>query len=93
MTTNLMQWGWGVVGVCSVLAACGTQTQGGLANVPAIDRRLSADDRGHDVIANGPESCGGPKTKGDKSKRPPQCQEGVESPARAPGPPPPGSQR
>ena len=92
MTTNLMLWGWGVVGACSFLAACGTQTQGGLANVPALDRRLTADDRGHDVIANGPESCGGP-TKGDKSKRPPQCQEGVVSPARAPGPPPPGSQR
>jgi hypothetical protein len=93
MTTNLMHLGWTVVGIFSFLTACGTQPQGGLANVPAIDRRLGAEDRGHDVIANGPESCGGPKAKGDRSKRPPQCQEGVESPGKAPGPPPPGSQR
>jgi hypothetical protein len=37
---------------------CGTTFQPGLANAPALGGTPVADTRVHDVIANGPDSCG-----------------------------------
>ena len=90
MTPSATQWGWLVVGMGSVLGACGGRGQAGLVNVPALDNRLGPEDRGHDVIANGQEGCGGPgpKNKSDQGKRPPVKCEEVASPAKPPGPPP-----
>lgn len=67
------------------LAGCSGNAKGGLANVPNMNRPWNDDDRGRDVIANGPEACGPTRERPERSKLP-QCPE--SSPAKTPLPPP-----
>ena len=81
----------GVLATCIACGACSGQSQGGLVNVPASNRTWTADDRGHDAIANGTESC--PKSGKAKDDpipdRTPKCPENGAAP---PPPPPPKGQ-
>jgi hypothetical protein len=57
------------------LAACGNTTaQGGATNVPDLNKPWGPEDRGHDVISNGPEACG-PSVKRPEGANLPQCPE------------------
>ena len=67
------------VACCAILAAfgasgCSGNAKGGLANAPNINRPWDNNDRGRDVIANGPEACGPTRERPERSKLP-QCQE------------------
>ena len=64
---------------CGVFAtagsfACSGNAKGGLANAPNLNRPWGDDDRGRDVIANGPEACGPTRERPERSKLP-QCPE------------------
>jgi hypothetical protein len=92
MSPNSMRFGLraGVVAALlglGGLAACGGNAKGGLANVPNMNRPWGDDERGRDVIANGPEACGPTRERPVRSKLP-QCPETTPS-ARAPIAPPP----
>ena len=69
------------------LCACGGNAQGGAANVPSLNKPWGPEDRGHDVISNGPEACGPSKTQPDGAKLP-QCPEQASSAKGKPGPAP-----
>jgi hypothetical protein len=66
---------------------CGTTVEAGLANAPSA-RRNSPPRRQHDVISNGPESCGDHEP-GERYRQPP-CQQpdstdaGLLAPAQTP---------
>src|SRR6185369_2804123 len=66
--------------------ACSGQSQGGLVNAPGPTRAWTPEDRGHDAIANGPESCPPTgKTKDDPMpQRVPKCPETANSAAPQP---------
>ena len=64
---------------CGLLAtagsfACSGNAKGGLANVPNMNRPWDNNDRGRDVIANGPEACGPTRERPEPAKLP-QCPE------------------
>jgi hypothetical protein len=71
-----------IAATCTVLGACGGNAKGGLSNAPNPNRPWSEDDRGRDVIANGPEACGPTREHPERSKLP-QCPE-TSSSAKAP---------
>src|SRR5258708_12177877 len=73
-----------------LLLGRGGNAQGGLSNAPSLNRPVSIDDMGHDVISNGPEAC---RPTAEKPGGPglPQCPEAASSarpagPARPPAP-------
>ena len=77
-----------IVAIIPALLSCGNNTaQGGAVNVPSLNRPWGPEDRGHDVIANGPEACGPSKNRPEGAKLP-QCPEQASSakgrPATAP---------
>jgi hypothetical protein len=72
--------------------ACSGQSQGGLVNVPSPSRAWTVDDRGHDAIANGQESCppSGSAKDDPMPMRSPKCPETASSargPAQSKSPP------
>jgi hypothetical protein len=76
-------------GMCAALAlavfGCGPTLEGGLANAPSA--RRSSQPRGqHDVISNGPNSCGGGEP-GEKYRVPP-CANADDSDAGTAAAPP-----
>lgn len=71
------------------LPGCGGNAKAGLANVPNMNRPWNDNDRGRDVIANGPEACGPTRERPERSKLP-QCP---ESPPKGPLPPPPPAKK
>jgi hypothetical protein len=74
--TMLSRW---MIIVGPVLISCGNNTaQGGAVNVPSLNRPWGPEDRGHDVIANGPEACGPSKNRPEGAKLP-QCPEQASS--------------
>jgi hypothetical protein len=69
--------------VPSVLA-CGFTVQPGLANAPTWGGTTLADPRVHDVIANGPDSCGRKLDPGPLRYRVIPCPRASSSPSRTP---------
>jgi hypothetical protein len=55
------------------VAGCGWSLHPGLANVPRTDGLGAADDRSHDVVANGGDSCGIHAEQGPLRGRWPPC--------------------
>ncbi|HEX9297414.1 MAG TPA: hypothetical protein VF881_16340, partial [Polyangiaceae bacterium] len=84
---------WAVVASFWLLA-CPGASQSGLSNTPSLNRPWGPEDRGHDVIANGPEACGPTRERPGGSKLP-QCPEQANSAgsARPKAPPPPSAPR
>jgi hypothetical protein len=67
---------WPLLTVFSIawpLAGCGWSLHPGLANVPRTDGLGPADDRIHDVVANGGDSCGLHAEQGPLRGRWPPC--------------------
>jgi hypothetical protein len=73
--------------VLLLVAACGGNAQGGAVNVPSLNKPWGPEDRGHDVIANGPEACGPTKDRPEGAKLP-QCPEQASSAKGKPPAPP-----
>src|ERR1700730_819615 len=67
--------------------ACGCAVQPGLANAPSLGGTALAEPGVHDVIANGPDSCGRKLDPGPLRYRVIPCPRGSSSPSR----PPPGA--